>query len=357
MGRVYNALVKADKWRGRGRPIGRPADRPERPASLKPDMTPAPRTPGMGYRERAEPVRESAAAAVAVNDAAGANERAASSVTPFPQAVPAPPTVEKQPPAFIEPRKSLDVSNLDVEPHLVSIAGGDALASERYRTLAVRLLNMAARRKLKTLLFTSAQEGEGKTTVATNLAWVMAKSSERRVLLIDADLRLPSVARALEINPGRGWLELLDGSAELIDTAIRLDPNGLYVLAPFAADKDYKENERYGSDQDATAYALTSSRLEKLLKDLEGQFDFILIDAPPILEFADAQRLASIADGTVIVARAGHTHHDQVTGALKLVPKDRRIGVVLNEAQVEEEIAYYNRKKRAGFGRLFQRRK
>src|SRR5205807_1476742 len=86
-------------------------------------------------------------------------------------------------PVFEEPHEIVDVKSLTIAPHAAAIAGGDALAGERYRTLAVRLSTLAARRKIKSLVVTSADAGEGKSTVAANLAWTLARPGVRRVLL------------------------------------------------------------------------------------------------------------------------------------------------------------------------------
>jgi capsular exopolysaccharide synthesis family protein len=251
------------------------------------------------------------------------------------------------PPAFTEPQRALSVLDLEVEPHLAAVAASDALAAERYRTLAVRILNLASRRKLKTMLVTSAQEGEGKSTVAANLAWVMAKKEERRVLLIDSDLRRPSIGRMLGIETENGWLDIIDAKAGLHEAAVRIDPNGLYVLTPRGTREAALQSDYHTGGSDA----FTSSRVEEMLRDLENFFDFIVIDSPPILEFADSQRLASILDGTMIVVRAGRTHHDAVMDALKLIPKERRLGVALNCSQIEEGAGYYRKKKTGLFGR------
>lgn len=250
-----------------------------------------------------------------------------------------PPPVKTPPPPFVEPNATVDASRLNVEPHLVAFNKSDLLASERYRTLAVRLFNLASRqqdKKLKTLLITSTREGEGKTTVAANLAWVMAKAPERRVLLIDADVQKPAVCKKLNINTNRGWLDLIDGKAKFVEAAVRLDPSGLYVMSP----------RRAGAEFSQAADSLTSSRVEKLFTELEQYFDFIIIDAPAISDSADAQRIASIVDGTVLVTRAGQTHHAEMTEALKLVPKERRLGVVLNGAEMKSEELKNKKRKR-----------
>jgi Mrp family chromosome partitioning ATPase len=210
--------------------------------------------------------------------------------------------------------------------------------------LAVKLLNLADRRKLKTLLITSAEAGEGKTTVATAVAWLMAKHPERRVLLIDANPASPSVGRTLGIDSKRGWLNLVDRSCELKHALVRLDPNGLYVMTP-------------GASEAAQPTDAMSSRLEDVIAEVATRFDLVVVDSPAILESPDGQRLAAVLDGAVIVARAGYTHHSKVTAARKLVPKERRLGVVLNESEADAEIAHRRRGKSSLAGRLFGRKR
>jgi capsular exopolysaccharide synthesis family protein len=367
MGRVYNALIKSDRWRDRSRPIGAPTGGHETSEQTSPHEEQW-TTPPADYTwnpkdfdsAEFEPVdfesekkdfhekthREgvhSEGTHRSVPDAA--NEMALSQTKPgLPKlrvaAVPAPP-------AFTEPRRALSVLDLEVEPHLAAVAATDALAAERYRTLAVRILNLASRRKLKTMLVTSAQEAEGKSTVAANLAWVMAKREERRVLLIDADLRRPTIDRMLGIETENGWLDIIEARAKLQEAALRIDPNGLYVLTPRASSDAATQSDYHTGGSDA----FTSSRVEEMLRDLEHFFDFIIIDSPPILEFADSQRLASIVDGAMIVVRAGHTHYTAVEDALKLVPKEKRLGIALNGSHIEEEAGYQRKKKAGLFGR------
>jgi capsular exopolysaccharide synthesis family protein len=253
---------------------------------------------------------------------------------------------------FEEPRRIANVSNLTIDPHLVALTSKDTLAQERYRTLAVRIFNAASRRKLKTLVVTSAEEGEGKSTVAANLAWAMARRSERRVLLIDASLRSPSISRMFGLASSRGWLGLADDLSGLAGAMVRLDPNRLYVMAPGISATAAERQEATADISDA----LISSRFEKILAGLQQRFDFIVIDAPPVLTSADAQQLASVTDGTLIVARSGVTSHSRVTDALALVPEDRRVGIVLNESEISEG-AVSNKASRSLIDRLLGRKK
>jgi capsular exopolysaccharide synthesis family protein len=213
---------------------------------------------------------------------------------------------------------------------------------ERYRALAVKLLNLAEQRKLKTLLITSAEAGEGKTTVATVIALALAKHPERRVLLIDANPTSPSVGRTLGLDPKSGWLNLVDRSCELKHALVRVDPTGLYVMTPGPL----------AAPQSTDAI---SSRLGDVIAELAPRFDLIIVDSPAILESPEAQRLAAVLDGIVLVARAGHTHHSKVTASRKLVPKERRLGVVLNESEAGVGFPQRRRPKSSLIGRLFGR--
>lgn len=381
MGRVYNALLRSERLKQSERPIGRPARVPNPPAQADKQQPPV-RMPVREARA-AQPVQvekrekpafdkpafdkpafeltgiESIEAGntsapvanfeaepsapfdfselIALSEVIAASPRREVKPRTRPQparkpsddlrVAPAPAT----PPAFVEPRQAFAVSKTTVAACLTAITGDDAQANERYRTLGMRLLNLAAKRKLKTVVVTSAREREGKSTVAANLAWVMAKEGERRIALIDANLDHPSISRIFGVKPQRGWVDVIEDGAQLSDAITRLDPNKLYLLAA-GLEKSFTVRD-----------ALSSNRIEKLLADLERHFDFIIIDAPTI-KSTDGQRLASITDSTLMVVRAGHTPHDEVREALKLVPRDACAGIVLNESDVKEQFTRKDRK-------------
>src|SRR6185295_2584209 len=246
MGRVYKALVRADRWSD----CEHANDRANVSIKAQPDP---PVSRAIDNRSaRPELVFEdSPSSAVRVAPAAPALRRVP---------VPAPPKlhIDVAPPAkaFDEPAEIHNISNLAIAPHLVTLAATDALAAERYRTLAARLLSMAERSKLKTFLITSAEASEGKTTVAVNLAWSLAKRPERRVLLLDVNTDSRAMSHALGIAAN-------DNSAAR-NGLMRLDPNGLYVLSQSAP----------------SAGALA---------ELASRFDIVVVDSQSILESADTQ--------------------------------------------------------------------
>ena len=372
MGRVYNALAKADRLTDGQRPIGRPssddaATRQQRDAAMRVAAEPARRdsTPTFDFsNEDHTPSLEGARGAVssdfdylfALSETTGAR-RAAEPAPPPQESVAALPRhrVAASPidqiaasPVFEEPCQVVNFKSLIVAPHAAALAGSDALAAERYRTLAVRISTLAARRRIKSLVVTSADAGEGKSTVAVSLAWTLARPGIRRVLLLEANVRTASINRLLGVQPARGWLSLGDAPAELANAMLRIDPNGLYVMTARGA------AEATDTDNGTLDEALMSSRFEKLLGQLAARFDLIVIDAPAICDSAEAQQIAAIADATVLVARAGRTHHRRVSEATDLVPQERRLGVVLNACDVTAEVSHHGGK-RSLLGRLFRR--
>lgn len=409
MGRVYNALVRADRLPGRD-PIGRPESEDagaqghdDAATRRHGDAT----TSDAATRNGAQPSRADLPAfdfdgiTQAASDASRANDNAVNqafdhkdqyprAAFEFETATPlsesfigraTPPLITPQPskpvtasprphisasqstnlvatsprprvpasPQFVEPREVVNVTSLTLDARFAALMANDALVSERYRTLAVRTTALAARRKAKTLLVTSADDGEGKSTIAANLAWTMAQRTERRVLLLDVNLRAASVGHSLQVAPARGWLEMTDTATEMMDAIVRLDPNGLYVMLPQDPPQD---PPRAGLMLDG---ALASTRFAKLLAALAARFDFVILDGPALLTSADAQQLAALTDGTILVTRAARTPHHRVTDALELVPQERRFGVVLNEAESTETTAPRSGGRRSRAGRLFGR--
>jgi protein-tyrosine kinase len=318
MGRVYKALVRAERWNDRERPIGAPltdADLTEDDGiGFSADTDFATDKP-FGFTEDDFYSGNSLGLTptISAEEVLGARKLAS---------VPVSLGSVVRPISFEEPDEILDVSNLTIDPHLAALTANDSLAAERIHTLAARVLNIALRRKLKTLLVTSAESGEGKSSVATNVAWSLAKQSERRVLLVDAAPKSSPVCQFLGLEEKQGWIDLIDGSCGPKQAVVRLDPNKLYVLSS-------------GRAAETATRSAHEAGLEYVINDMKSRFDIVIIDSSAILGSLETQSLAASMDGAVIVARAGYTNHTKVTAATKLIPKERRLGVVLNEADVE----------------------
>jgi protein-tyrosine kinase len=191
----------------------------------------------------------------------------------------------------------------------------DPLSLEQYRRLAATLHDAQVERGLKTVMITSTVPREGKTLTAINLALTLSESYKRRVLLIDADLRRPSIHEVLGIQNETGLSEVLRDSAVQLPL-VQVSPL-LTVLTS-------------GQLESSPQAVLSSNRLRTLLEEGGTHFDWVLLDTPPVGLLSDAQILSRLAQAVVFVVRAGSTPHALVEKAIGEVGRDCIIGTVLN---------------------------
>src|SRR5829696_2409384 len=233
-----------------------------------------------------------------------------------------------------------DVSPARVEPHLIAVSQPRSAYTEQYRSLRTRILEAGERMQMRAFVISSVGIGEGKTLTALNLAWLLAQTEGVRALLIDSDLRRPCATDYLGIDAKMGLSEVLGGQLRLEDAIVRLEPAGLHLLPG-------------GRPRDDVAELLSGPSYARLLTEVRRTFDYIIIDAPPLGIFTDANVLMSKADGGFLVVRAGKTRYSAVEKLMEQMPKDRLLGVVLNRTQEQPDAAsyyyqhrYYNRQTR-----------
>jgi protein-tyrosine kinase len=236
-------------------------------------------------------------------------------------------------PARVSSLISYDVDATRVEPHLVAMTQPRSAYCEQFRSLRTRILQAGEREGMRTFVITSAGMGEGKTLTALNLAWLLAQTEGVRALLIDSDLRQPCVSDYLAIDAPRGLSEVLGGELGLREAVVRLDPAGLYLLPG-------------GQARDDVAEMLSGPTYANVIAEARRLFDYIIIDAPPLGIFTDANVLIDRADGALMVVRAGRTRYSNADKLLKRLPRERMLGVVLNRSDEElESTAYYYQKR------------
>ena len=281
--------------------------------------------------------------ATAISDTAAVDPHGASPLAEYPHepnrlpasevAVPPPaePAHVEQPPVEARPSRR-SVSRLtdhpDVQARLVTGASS-SVSIEQYRRLAAVLHEEQVHGHLKTVMVTSALPSEGKTLTIVNLALTLSGSYGRRVLVIDADLRAPSVHRLLGIRNGRGLGDSLrDDHHEL--PIIELS-GGLCALTA-------------GHPGPAPLADLTSDRMGEVIRECAQRFDWVLIDTPPVGLLPDAQVLARLAGAVVFVIAAGATPAAAVTRAISEIGPDSIIGTVLNRVDDRRipEANYYS---------------
>ncbi|GAA4777214.1 tyrosine-protein kinase domain-containing protein [Microbacterium gilvum] len=211
------------------------------------------------------------------------------------------------------------------------IVHADAFAprAEAFRSLRTNLQFASLGADNRVVVVTSALPGEGKTTTAANLAIALAEAG-KLTLLVDADLRRPKTADYLGIEGGVGLSDVLVGSAELAD-----------VLQPWG-ESDSLAVLAAGTRPPNPSELLSSKALEDLLTELRGEFDQIVIDAPPLLPVTDAAVLSKVADGALVVCAVGRTRTTQLTHALHNLESIRAhiFGIVVNMLATRGPDAY-----------------
>lgn len=203
-----------------------------------------------------------------------------------------------------------------------------SMAMENYRALRTNIQYSSIDRKFKVLIITSSDHGEGKTTISGNLALCLA-AEERKVILLDCDLRTPSIHKAFGLSNDIGLSDVVVEKAP-ISMAMQDFSNNLTILTS-------------GKLPPNPADILGSNAMVEVLEKLKEDFDYLVIDTPPIQAFADAQILSTKADGTILVVRAEKTHKDLVYNTLNLIKKvnSKVIGIVINGLEVEKNNYYH----------------
>ncbi|MCW2682658.1 MAG: capsular exopolysaccharide family [Blastococcus sp.] len=215
-----------------------------------------------------------------------------------------------------------------VTGHVATDEDNYSETAEAYRQIRTNLQFIDVDHPVKTIVVTSSVPGEGKTTVAVNLALVLAQSGAR-VALVEADLRRPRVTRYLGMISGAGLSNVLSGSAGFEDL---VQPYGNGNLAVLAA----------GPTPPYPSEMLGSHQMRVLLDEARQNYDFVIIDAPPLLPVTDAAVLSVAADGAIIVARHGVTTNNQLLQAASNLHRidARLLGVVLNRIPPKAAASY-----------------
>jgi len=216
-----------------------------------------------------------------------------------------------------------------VEPRLVAITSPNSSYCEEYRSLRTHVLHKSQKQRLQSIVVASVNPSEGKSVTAVNLAWMLAQTDRVKALIIDSDLRMPSLSDYLGIETDKGLSDVLSGEAELKDTIVRLEPSGLHMLPGGAARQDVAE-------------LISGPRFKEILAEAREMFDYVIIDAPPLGIFTDATVLINQADGALLVVRANRTKYGVLDRILEPLPKDRMLGVVLNQSDDVMDESHYN---------------
>jgi receptor protein-tyrosine kinase len=200
--------------------------------------------------------------------------------------------------------------------------------AEEFRTLRTRLNHLQASQPLQTLVVTSASPAEGKSFTAANLAITQAQLADKRILLADFDFRRPTVEKAFQIERAPGITDYLQGKATLRDILRRVEGTNLYILTA-------------GEQVSNPLELLNLKQCSGLIHALRDCFDWVILDSPPLLFAADANLLATMCDGAILVVRIGATTFESVSRALHSLCENNVVGIVVNGARRGELYSKY----------------
>src|SRR3954468_8073196 len=218
----------------------------------------------------------------------------------------------------VEPEPArIPTGTLDM--HLAAALAPQSLAAEQYRSLRTRIKRAENGRTVRTIVVTSPNKGDGKSLTAANLAVTMAQEFQQRVLLVDADLRRPSIHKLFGFQEGQGLSDVLMGAAELNQVLIEV-PDYHLTLLPAGALPSHP------------AELLGSAAMRRVLDTLRTRFDRVLIDMPPVAPLADLHIVAPMADALLMIVRAGVTPKPAIERALAGLDMTKVLGLVLNDS-------------------------
>lgn len=204
-----------------------------------------------------------------------------------------------------------------------------SITAESYRSLRTNIQYSSIDKQVKTLVVTSSDAGEGKSTVAGNLAYTFFQNG-KRVLIIDCDLRNPSLHKKFSVSNEAGLTDVLVGTSELKNVMKKMEEN-LFLLTT-------------GTLPPNPAEIIGSNTMETFLEECKINFDYIILDTPPILPVTDSKLLAIKADATVLVVRSEVSKSKHVSQAFKELEKVNAnvIGTILNDVEMHSERLYYD---------------
>jgi protein-tyrosine kinase len=216
-----------------------------------------------------------------------------------------------------------------MERSLITANNPKSPISEQYRTIRTNIQFSFVDQTMRSLIVTSPGPGEGKSTTTANLAVTFAQQG-KKVLLIDADMRKPTVHYTFRLNNIIGLTNVLTQSSNLHSAYQETEIENLFVLTS-------------GPIPPNPAELLGSKAMEKFLEEVYNQFDLVIFDTPPVLAVTDAQILANKCDGTVLVVSSGKTEIEAAVKAKELLlsANGKLLGVVLNKKKQKQGQYYY----------------
>lgn len=209
-------------------------------------------------------------------------------------------------------------ARLTPESRLAVVTEPEGATADRFRVLRTHLRELRSTVSVRVILVTSPLPGDGKSTVALNIAGLLGENGKKDVLLLEADLHHPSQSRTLGIERTPGVAECLEDGLDPLSILRRIDPFGIY-LAQSGFIRSSSPSE-----------LLQQNQVESLIRDFSKYFEWIVIDTPPVTVLTDALSLSKHADTSLLVVRAGRTPRSTIDESLRLLGPKQVLGILLN---------------------------
>ncbi|MEO2075921.1 MAG: CpsD/CapB family tyrosine-protein kinase [Bacillus sp. (in: firmicutes)] len=226
-------------------------------------------------------------------------------------------------------KKNKKLTSTDSSRKLITAIAPKSPISEQYRTIRTNIQYSSVDGDIRAIMVTSAGPAEGKSTTVANLAVTFAQLG-KKVLLVDADLRKPTVHHTFGANNQVGFTTVLTKQTTLEKAVVDTDEKDLYILTS-------------GPIPPNPAELLSSKSMEQFIEEVKNEFDYVLFDTPPLLAVADPQILANQCDGSILVVFSEKTEIDQAKKSKELLgnAKSKLLGVVLNHKEIKNNDYYY----------------
>lgn len=193
-----------------------------------------------------------------------------------------------------------------IDGRIVAYVDKTSQIAEQYRILRTNLYSISTEKPVKTIVITSSQSGEGKTTTSCNLAMTLSWDTKKKILLLDGDLRKPEVHALFNLPRKPGLSDLILEKCETADLTAKPSIGNLYVIPS-------------GSTITNPAEVLSYPRFKALIAEFKARFDYVIFDTPPTLTVADSTIIGSLCDGVIFVVKSEVTSKDIVTETFHLL--------------------------------------
>ncbi len=218
-----------------------------------------------------------------------------------------------------------------MDPRLQLFIEPNAVAAEAFKMLRAKILTKNAASRPRSIMITSPQPMDGKTMVSANLAISIAKGINEYVVLVDCDLRRPSLHKLLGLEPAQGIREYLEEGTSVADYMVKTPIEKLTLLPS-------------GKPPENPSELLSSEKMHHLVRELKERYEdrYIIFDATPAQFSAETSFLASMVDAVILVVRAGETAKALLLDAVEVIGRDKILGLVFNAStETLKEYGYY----------------